>query len=409
MYANYNKSLSCYILPENEKTLSMVNYNIGEVAVIICLYYEDTVSKYLAYLENIPKEITIYIVSSNLELCRQVNQYIAGKKNIIVITKKNRGRDVSALLVACREIILQYKYICFIHDKKAKSEWLREDTEKWIENLWDNTLHSTEYIQQILYILHKQSDLGLLVPPEPIGEYMLGTIVDAWGENLDNTKQLAEELELNCIPNADDSPIALGTVFWGKTNALNKLIMKEWKYEDFPDEPMPVDGTISHAIERILPYVAKDAGYQTKQIMTISCALERMCFFENNLSMALRILDKHMGLLNATEIAGFDEQLKRLGKYCEEHEKVYLYGAGKKGIGCLKVLRFGGYEPEAFLVTEKENKENACICGIPVREISEITDFNNVGIIISVGRLFVKEIELVLNRKGIDDYIKYHE
>ena len=43
-----------------------------------------------------------------------------------VILKRNRGRDVSALLVASRTEILQYKYVCFIHDKQEKSEYTRE-------------------------------------------------------------------------------------------------------------------------------------------------------------------------------------------------------------------------------------------------------------------------------------------
>jgi hypothetical protein len=63
------------------------------------------------------------------------------RKNCDVILKQNRGRDVSSLLVACKEYVFKYEYLCFIHDKK--STWLDEGV-----------------------------DLGLLVPPEPIGKQL---------------------------------------------------------------------------------------------------------------------------------------------------------------------------------------------------------------------------------------------
>ncbi|WP_353937923.1 rhamnan synthesis F family protein, partial [Parabacteroides goldsteinii] len=39
--------------------------------------------------------------------------------HIKVIVVENRGRDVSALLVGCAPYISDYKYVCFVHDKKT--------------------------------------------------------------------------------------------------------------------------------------------------------------------------------------------------------------------------------------------------------------------------------------------------
>jgi lipopolysaccharide biosynthesis protein len=33
-------------------------------------------------------------------------------------------------------------------------------------------------------------------------------------------------------------------------------------WDDYPEEPVPIDGTILHALERLLPFVANHAGYQ---------------------------------------------------------------------------------------------------------------------------------------------------
>ena len=58
-----------------------------------------------------------------------------------------------------------------------------------------------------------------------------------------------------------------GSCFWFRTDALRKLFKYDWKYEDFPEEPLPIDGTISHAIERCYAYVAQDAGYYSAIVM----------------------------------------------------------------------------------------------------------------------------------------------
>ena len=58
-------------------------------------------------------------------------------------------------------------------------------------------------------------------------------------------------------------PVApLGTMFWFRPQALRKLFEHPWRYEDFTQEPVPVvDGDMMHAVERIYPFVAQDAGY----------------------------------------------------------------------------------------------------------------------------------------------------
>jgi rhamnosyltransferase len=41
-----------------------------------------------------------------------------------------------------------------------------------------------------------------------------------------------------------------------------------WTYDDFPEEPLPIDGTVMHAIERIYSFVCQDAGYYPAIVMS---------------------------------------------------------------------------------------------------------------------------------------------
>ena len=83
---------------------------------------------------------------------------------------------------------------------------------------------------------------------------------NGWGPNFDNTKALMKSWALTALFPAKNAHCPFGSVFWFRVKALAPLFDHGWKHEDFPPEPLPQDGTISHAIERIYPFVAQGQG-----------------------------------------------------------------------------------------------------------------------------------------------------
>lgn len=394
-----------YILSEK------LSYNVKhdllkQTAVIVYLYYEDIAERHFLFLDNLPMYVSIYIVSSNEKIFDKMAAYVHKKKKrnpIYTIKKENRGRDVSALLVACREIIIKYQYICFIHDKKKKHERHLLDTQSWIDNLWGNCLITEQYIENVLHLFEEKKEIGLLVPPEPIGEYFNSWFADSWGEDFENTKRLAEKLQLNCHISPFYPPITLGTVFWGRVDALRKLIDFEWCYGDFQEEPLPEDGTFSHAVERILAYVAQDAGYDTGTIMSASYAEKQMNFLQENMTKAFQVLSEELGISNIIEAKGYEEKKEHILTFAERNQKLYLYGAGEKGAICLRILRMYGYYPSGYIVTKKNMKDT--VNGLPVTEWKNMNDIDDIGIIVTVGNKIKHEIIQNLLDRGFENYI----
>lgn len=380
----------------------LMNYSC---AVIIFLYYKETLNKYFSYIDNIESNIDIYIVSNNTKIFIDILQYIKkSPKCIQLIKSQNRGRDVSALLVACRDILQGYEYICFVHDKKRKNYISDEAFELWIDNLWGNTLGSNVYISNILHLLDSDKKMGLLVPPEPIGKFspiLYGN--NLWGNDFELTQQLARELDLNCEMNKNKPPITLGMCFWVKSCALKKLYEKKWKYESFDEEPLKDDGTISHAIERILGYVAQDAGYLTGTVMQISYAEKILAMIQEQAFSMYRLLSNTYGMQNLEK---FLETKDRIQRFYMRNKLIYLYGAGEIGKNCMQLMRAIECKPAGYLVTDKSKCKDR-IEGIPVKSINEIENFEKVGIIITVSDSLQDEIETILIANGIKNYIKY--
>ena len=52
-----------------------------------------------------------------------------------------------------------------------------------------------------------------------------------------------------------------GSFFWARCDALSPLLEHGYTYEDFPREQGQTDGTLAHALERVLPFVSRKQGY----------------------------------------------------------------------------------------------------------------------------------------------------
>ena len=119
-----------YIFPVDSLRTTGITQNMihEKAAVILYLFYIDTLPNYYGYIDGIPDSIDVYIISSKAEVLETVQSCMEQLRrgHIRYILKENTGRDVSALLVAASEIVKKYQYICFVHDKKAHDIKLKD-------------------------------------------------------------------------------------------------------------------------------------------------------------------------------------------------------------------------------------------------------------------------------------------
>jgi len=105
-------------------------------------------------------------------------------------------------------------------------------------------------------ILERMADnekLGLVFPDDP---WVIG-----WSGNKERAEDLAHQFGIHELPDRYFN-FPMGTMFWARTEALQPLLTKKLRWEDYPEEPLPYDGTVLHALERLLPFVSKKMGYQ---------------------------------------------------------------------------------------------------------------------------------------------------
>lgn len=388
-----------YIIQDNKRITYSNDIRKINAAVFVNLFYEEQIGFYLEYLKEIPDFIDIYIISSNKRILAELEEYPYKK-----IKKENRGRDISALLVAVRDIIFQYEYICFIHDKKERKLERKKYTDLWRKNLWDNMLQSSIYIENILSIFEDNTKLGMLVPLPPYEQGGGVWLNGAWGRNYVKLKDLALEMDIKAEICFENPPFTYSTVFWARTEAIKKLFARRWKYTDFPNEPLEDDGEINHAIERILQYVVEDAGFETKICLSTMYAALFIERLHSDIIDLWNQMDLNMGIGNYEELGNFNLRVEKLKKFRGKYKSIYLYGGGKIGRRCLRLCEILDIFPKGIIVTKPEDGQ-VMVEGIPVIGISDFVLSKGTGIIVSVGANYHEEIKSELKKRNIESYI----
>lgn len=281
-----------------------VQTNDKKIALIMHIYYEDLIDYCLKYAQSMPAGTDIYIVSSKqsvLDLCEEKSSLLP-EYNFIYRKKNNRGRDVSAYLVTCADVFENYDYVCCMHDKKTSTAEYSIIGEEFSNHCFECNLKSGNYVKNVINKFNENDMLGLLCPPA-IEFASSRTIGKELAGNRDASINLYKYLNI-CIP-FDEHPVALfGSMFWIRGKAIAPLFRHKWEYEDFPPEPLPPNGTISHVIERIYPAIVQEAGYTTGWIIPQDYAeiyinnLQHELYKERCRPQKLSLIEKIFSLTN---------------------------------------------------------------------------------------------------------------
>jgi len=175
--------------------------------------------------------------------------------SVNVVIAPNRGRDMGPFLTALSDRLAgdDYDMVGHVHSKKSF------DTDAAMGEAWRHFLLENlvggEYpmLDLAAAVFASKPKIGLLMAEDP---HLVG-----WNENREIAEKLARKMGISTpLPEFFDFP--LGTMFWCRPDALRPMFKLGLKWKDYPTEPVPYDGTILHAIERLLPFVAKKAGYE---------------------------------------------------------------------------------------------------------------------------------------------------
>ncbi len=166
---------------------------------------------------------------------------------------ENRGRDILPFLhVANRLLDEGVDVVLKLHTKRSPH---RADGDDWRRELVER-IASPERASAISRAFQRDPGLGLVGP-----EGHLQPMASYWGDNADTVTHLCARMGVPAPDEGKDAFIA-GSMFWIRLEALRPLLDAPLHASEFEPELAQLDGTLAHAIERIVALAVLHARYR---------------------------------------------------------------------------------------------------------------------------------------------------
>lgn len=229
-----------------------------KIAVHVHLYYDDLLDEFVDYFKNIPYPFDLFVSCREEADANEIKEHFLQIENVGKVTVKafgNKGRDIAPLYVGFAKEIQKYDYFLHVHSKK--SLYTGNERSGWRRFSMDHLCGSKDLVRKIFSMFEDNDKKVGIVFPEThsdvpfFGHAWLSN--EMWGRELLNRMGIPFEDGLFNYP--------VGSFFWAKTEAVQRIFDLSLTLEDFPEEKGQNDGTIAHALERVLAFVTKASGY----------------------------------------------------------------------------------------------------------------------------------------------------
>lgn len=262
-----DENLSLIQILPSDSTAKISTIPAKQVAIVVYIFHAKLVDYFLGYLKNVPVDQDKIIVTANSDVERLCRNIFCDIENISFRTQPNRGRDIAALWVTCRDIFDRYEYMCFVHSKMSPHNNAGIIGTEFREHCVKSLLFSRQYINNILILFEENPCLGILMPLVPPGFSYQFTLFEFWMGNAENTRNLLNRLGIHCKEFGPRNTFPIGSMYWARTKSLVTLAHAGLTYDDFPEEAqMRVDGMLPHAIERSICFIAKYNNYYSMYV-----------------------------------------------------------------------------------------------------------------------------------------------
>lgn len=231
----------------------------SSIAVVVHAFYDDIFTEIVESLKGLPSDFWLYAAVTTEENRTKFEKTVkAGglRCHVNCRVAPNRGRNFSTLFVQFARDIGDKEFVLHIHTKK--SLYSGEERRDWRGMLLGGVLGSPAHVASILAIFGGDPQVGLVYART---HKELPYWAHHWLSNRSTGQHLLHRLGIFDFPLQGYFSYPVGGMFWARVDALRPLLDLGLRYEDFPVEAGQTDGTLAHAIERVVGILARARGY----------------------------------------------------------------------------------------------------------------------------------------------------
>ncbi len=215
---------------------------------VVHVWYPDLLEEIVSALRatGLPFR-TILTVPSEREKAVRAEVDRLGLEAELVVSP-NRGRDILPFLRLAGRLLDEGEDVVLkLHTKRSTH---RQDGAAWRSELLER-LAAPDRAAAIARAFAQDPMLGLVAPEghiQPLSFY--------WGANAETVKYICALIGIP-QPETEADTFVAGSMFWCRLSALTPLLDAPWSIADFEPEAGQVDGTMAHAVERVVALTAR--------------------------------------------------------------------------------------------------------------------------------------------------------
>ncbi|MEY8689123.1 MAG: rhamnan synthesis F family protein [Leptothrix sp. (in: b-proteobacteria)] len=241
-----------------------------DACAVVHLFHEDLIAELIEQTVAPLADVLDVVITVRADVStKAVRRIVSACPGAYLLITENRGRDVRPFML-CLDWLQQrgYRIACKLHSKKSPH---RPDGDAWRTSLVGDLLGSRAVAIACLKQLQAEPDLGMLTP---VGALAL---IDPPGVHHGNRAWLNRLLPLRATGRPADTPsdpfqapdpvFPAGTMFWFRTTALAGLLdHPAFDSSSFEPELGQLDGTLAHALERLMALQVQHAGMRVAEV-----------------------------------------------------------------------------------------------------------------------------------------------
>jgi glycosyltransferase involved in cell wall biosynthesis len=220
-------------------------------AIHLHVFYPDQLVGIAERLRLNASAPDLFISATSEHAAAQTREALSGYRGRIVEVEvtPNLGRDIGPVLTQFgRTLSASYDVIGHLHTKKSVLLENPSFAEAWNMFLLENLVggkRSGPMLDLILASMASDPAIGIVFPDDPH--------VLSWTGNRNHADALAARMKCEELPEQFNFPI--GAMFWTRSAVLKRFVELGLVWGDYEPEPLPVDGMMAHAIERLFGVV----------------------------------------------------------------------------------------------------------------------------------------------------------
>jgi lipopolysaccharide biosynthesis protein len=222
------------------------------LAVVVHVFYYDMWTEIADALSDLAEPFDLYCTVVKRDgfdrLATDIQNRFPGAQ---VLCYPNHGRDIFPFVHLVNSgILFKYAAVCKLHTKKSTH---LDRGDEWRKKLIQGLLPGKAATKALLDSFLNEQNIGAWVADKQLLKHR-----HYWGPNRERVEH--ELARIGIKANRYELKFPGGSMFWIKPAALHLLKGMDYNALDFEREEGQLDGTLAHAIERIIGFLVQHSG-----------------------------------------------------------------------------------------------------------------------------------------------------